>query len=58
MVCHAFLQGIFPTQGWNPGLPHCRRILSCLSHQGSPCMGEIHENVESLQQSQARGRAM
>ena len=27
--------GIFPTQGSNPGLPHCRRILYCLSHQGS-----------------------
>ena len=23
--CHALLQGIFPTQGSNPGLPHCRR---------------------------------
>ena len=34
--CHALLQGIFPTQGSNPGLPHCRRILYCLSHQGSP----------------------
>ena len=33
---HALLQGIFPTQGFNPGLPHCRRILYCLSHQGSP----------------------
>ena len=22
--CHALLQGIFPTQGWNPGLLHCR----------------------------------
>ena len=22
--CHAFLQGIFPTQGSNPGLPLCR----------------------------------
>ena len=32
--CHAFLQGIFPTQGSNPGLLHCRRILYCLSHQG------------------------
>ena len=27
MGCHALLQGIFPTQGLNPGLPHCRRIL-------------------------------
>ena len=30
------LQGIFPTQGWNPGLPHCRQTLYPLSHQGSP----------------------
>ena len=33
---HSLLQGIFPTQGSNPGLPHCRRILYHLSHQGSP----------------------
>ena len=32
---HALLQGIFPTQGLKPGLPHYRRILHCLSHQGS-----------------------
>ena len=25
--CHSLLQGIFPTQGWNPGLLHCRQIL-------------------------------
>ena len=30
------LQGIFPTQGLNPGLPHCRWILYQLSHKGSP----------------------
>ena len=30
------LQGIFPTQGLNPGLPHCRQILYHLSHQESP----------------------
>ena len=30
------LQGIFPTQGSNPGLPHGRQILYCLSHQRSP----------------------
>ena len=34
--CHALLWGIFPTQGSNPGLVHCRRILYHLSHQGSP----------------------
>ena len=27
--CHALLQGIFPTQGLNPGLLHCRQILIC-----------------------------
>ena len=34
--CHALLQGIFPTQGSNPGLLHCRQILYQLSHEGSP----------------------
>ena len=33
---HSLLQGIFPTQGSNPGLPHCRWILYQLSHQESP----------------------
>ena len=32
----SFLQGIFPTQGSNPGLPHCRWIFYQLSHKGSP----------------------
>ena len=31
----SLLQGIFPTQGSNPGLPHCRRILNQLSHKGT-----------------------
>ena len=35
-VCfHFLLQGIFPTQGSNPGFPHCRQMLYHLSHQGS-----------------------
>ena len=34
--CHFLLQGIFLTQGSNPGLPHCRQMLYHLSHQGSP----------------------
>ena len=33
--CHTLLQGVFPTQGSNPGLPHGRHILYHLSHQGS-----------------------
>ena len=36
VVSLSLLQGIFPTQGSNPGLPHCRWILYQLSHQGSP----------------------
>ena len=32
----SLLQGIFATQGWKPGLLHCRQILYCLSHKGSP----------------------
>ena len=32
----SLLQGIFSTQGLNTGLPHCRWILTQLSHQGSP----------------------
>ena len=31
--CHFLLQGIFPNQGLNPGLPHCRQTLYRLSHQ-------------------------
>ena len=31
----SFLQGIFPTQGLNPGLPHCGQTLHQLSHKGS-----------------------
>ena len=33
---HSLLQGIFPTQGSNTGLLHCRQILYQLSQQGSP----------------------
>ena len=53
MGCHALLQGIFPTQGLNPGLLHCRQILYCLSHQGNPkwylvylkCCMFLEENI-------------
>ena len=31
----SLLQGIFPTQGLNPGLPHCRWILYQLSYEGN-----------------------
>ena len=36
----SLLQGIFPTQGLNPGFPHCRQIVYQLSHKGSPRIPE------------------
>ena len=41
------LQEIFPTEGWNPRLTHCRQIHYQLSHKGSP---RILEWVSSLLQ--------
>ena len=43
----SLLQGIFPTQGLNPGLLHCRQILYHLSHKGSPD-STISQSVQSL----------
>ena len=36
--CHALLQGIFSTQGSNPGLLHCRRILYCRKVGVTACL--------------------
>ena len=47
MDCHAVLQGVFLTQGSNPGLLHCRRILYQLSYQVSPLNTELHINNPS-----------
>ena len=41
----SLLQGIFPTQGSNPGLPHCRQIIYQLSHKRSPL--KIMETLKS-----------
>ena len=50
----SFLQGIFPTQGLNPGLPHCRQILYQLSHKGSPeNQNQKVERAVSMAQSEA-----
>ena len=40
-VAIPFSRGIFPTQGLNPGLLHCRQILYCLSYQGSPNIAQL-----------------
>ena len=37
----SLLQRIFPIQGSNPGLPHCRRIPYQLSHKGTPWIWEL-----------------
>ena len=50
----SLLQGIFPTQGSNPGLPHCRRILYQLSHKGSPRILEWVAITSSRGSSQPR----
>ena len=46
----SLLQGIFPTQGSNPGLPHCRQILNQLSHKGNPeaSFRLYHINYENI----------
>ena len=45
MGCHAFPQGIFPTQGLKPGLLNYRRILDHLSYQGSPVQVSGYKTV-------------
>ena len=45
------LQGIFPTQGLNPGLPHCRLILYHLSHSGSLDVGKLISGSSAFSKS-------
>ena len=42
--CHFLLQGIFPTQRSNPGLPHRRQTLYRLSHQRSH--DQLKQNIK------------
>ena len=48
--------GDLPTQGSNPGLPHCRQVLYCLSHQRSPRILEWVAYPFSRGSSQPRNR--
>ena len=50
------LQGIFPTQGLNPGLLHCRQVLYQPSHKGSPKILEWVAYSFSSRSSQPRNR--
>ena len=54
----SLLQGIFPTQGSNSGLLHCRRILYQLSHKGSPRILEWIAYLFSKGSSWPRDRTM
>ena len=40
----SLLQGLFLTQGSDPGLLHCRQVLYFLSHQGSTLQGGLHKH--------------
>ena len=46
--CHFLLQGIFLTQGLNPGLLHYRQILYRLSHQEDKCISKLFDLGNSL----------
>ena len=52
----SLLQGIFPTQGSNPGLPHCRQILYHQSHKGSSRILECVAYPFSSRPSQPRNQ--
>ena len=52
----SLLQGIFSTQGLNPGLPHCGQILYQLSRKGSPRILERVAYPFSRGSSQPRNR--
>ena len=44
----SLLQRMFPTQGLNLGLPHCREILYQLSCKGSPILAKLHGDFYQL----------
>ena len=54
--CHNLLQGIFPTQGSNSGLLHCRWILYQLSYQRSPRILELVAYPFSRESYQSRNQ--
>ena len=54
--CHFLLQGIFPIQGSNPGLPRCKWILYHLSHQEKPMeLERVRHNLATEQQEPGWG---
>ena len=55
-IAFSFSSGIFPTQGSNPGLPHCRWTLYQLRHKGSPRIQEWVAYPFSRESSQPRNQ--
>ena len=47
LVAISFSRGMFPTQGSNPGLLHCRQILYQLSYKGSPICRAHHAKCQA-----------
>ena len=56
--CHALLQGIFPTQGSNPGLLYCRWILYHLRHQGSPYQSYLCHNSSRIKKKKKQKKGV
>ena len=46
--CGSLLQGIVLTRESNPGLLHCRRVVYCLSQQGSPLWKQNLDSVDTV----------
>ena len=55
-VAFPFSRGIFPTQGSNPGLPHCRQILHQLSHRESTLEWAPYPLLQQIFPTQDRTR--
>ena len=55
MGCHFLLQGIFLTQGLNPGLPHCRQMLLLSGPPGKP-LNKRFQGRKGSQVERRRGR--
>ena len=55
-VAYPFSRRSSPTQGSNPGLPHCRQIIYQLSHKGTPRILEWIAYPFSSRYSQPRNR--
>jgi len=54
--CYSLLQKIFPTQGSNSGLLHCKQILYCLSYRKDPRWEKGKHNTEKSQRGKTAGQ--